>query len=417
MYAIINTSQVVTCAPGDPGPSKGLEMREVGIIERGAIVVEDGIIVGVGTTSSVSKLLRDIEPQNIFDASGRAVIPGFIDSHTHALFAGTREDEFAKRIAGKPYMDILKEGGGILQSRKLLMESSDEKILHESFQRCQRMLAHGTTTAEMKSGYGLSTEEEVRSLRLIRELGTQTRLEIHSTFLGAHALPPEYKDSRRDFIKLITNEMLPIVAEKKLAEFCDVFCEEGVFDVDETEEILQSAVSHGLGLRLHADEINPIGGTELACAMGAFSVDHLVAVTPSGLNALSNSKTIATLLPGTSYSLMKPYAPAREMIARNIPVALATDCNPGSCYTESMPMVISLACLGLKLSPEEALVASTYNAACALGIEHKVGSIEVGKEADLLILDSPSYKTIPYHFGVNPVAATMKKGVWVGGID
>lgn len=415
MQAIVNASQIVTCAPGDPGPFRGLEMREVGVIEGGAIVVEDGIIRGIGRASSLSKMLGDIAPQNFFDARGKTVIPGFIDSHTHALFKGTREEEFAKRVAGKAYMDILKEGGGILQSRKLLTEASDEEILDESLKRCQRMLAHGTTTAEIKSGYGLSTEEEIRSLRLIRQLGELTCLEIHPTFLGAHAIPPEYKESRRDYIRLITNEMLPIVAEKKLAAFCDVFCEEGVFDVEETEEILQSARGHGLGLRLHSDEINSIGGTELACAMGAYSVDHLVAITASGLEALMNSKTIATLLPGTSYSLMKPYAPARDMISRNIPIALATDCNPGSCYTESMPMIISLACLGLKLSPEEALIASTYNAACALGIEKRVGSLEPGKEADLVILDSPSYKTLPYHFGVNPVFATMKKGVWLGG--
>jgi len=415
MKAIINTSQVVTCAPSDSGPRRGLEMREVGVIERGAIVVEDGIIKGIGTQSSVSRLLDDVAPSDIFDAQGKTVIPGFVDSHTHALFAGTRESEFSKRIAGKPYLEILQEGGGILQSRKMLMEASDEEVIQQSLGRCDRMLTHGTTTVEMKSGYGLSTEEEIRSLRLIRELSQKTRLEIHPTFLGAHALPPEYKDSRQDFVKLVTNEMIPIVAEKKLARFCDVFCEKGVFDVEETEEIFQSALAHGLGLRLHADEIHPIGGTERACAMGAHSVDHLVAVTESGLRALENSKTIATLLPGTSYSLMKPYAPAREMISRNIPIALATDCNPGSCYTESMPMIISLACLMLKLSPEEALVASTYNAACSLGIQDRVGSLEVGKGADLVVLDSENYQTLPYHFGVNPVWCTMKNGEWVGG--
>jgi imidazolonepropionase len=392
-------------------------MLEVGVIERGAVITDGRVIAAIGTESSVSRLLDEVKPEDIYDAGGRAVIPGFVDSHTHALFAGTREKEFSMRIAGKPYLEILQEGGGILESRRMLIEASDEEVLEQSAMRCKRMLAHGTTTAEIKSGYGLSTEQEIRSLRLINELGQLTALEVHPTFLGAHAIPPEYKDSRQDYVKLVANEMIPVVAEKKLARFCDVFCEKGVFDVEETDEIFQSALAHQLGLRLHADEIHPIGGTERACAMGAMSVDHLVAVTESGLEALRNSRTIATLLPGTSYSLMKSYAPARKMISMDIPIALATDCNPGSCYTESMPMIISLAGLMLKMSPEEALVASTFNAACSLGIQERVGSLEKGKDADLLILDSDDYRSLPYHFGVNPILRTMKSGEWTGAED
>ncbi|MCJ8347452.1 imidazolonepropionase, partial [bacterium] len=329
------------------------------------------------------------------------------------IFAGTREAEFAMRLQGKAYMDILLAGGGILSSRKKLMESSDLEIMNQTRARFDRMTAFGTTTVEVKSGYGLSTEQEIRSLELLKTLASQHPIEVKSTFLGAHAVPPEYKNSKADFVSLVCNEMIPIIASKKLAKYCDVFCEKGVFDVYDTEKIFETAIAHGLELRLHSDEIESLGGTELACALGARSVDHLIAITNSGLNALEKCGTIANLLPGTSYSLMKSFAPGREMIDRNIAISLSTDCNPGSCYTESMPMIISLACLNMKLTPAEALNAATFNGACSLGIQDRVGSLEMGKEADLLLLDMQSYEAIPYHFGINPVLKTMKFGEWV----
>jgi imidazolonepropionase len=415
MKAIINSSKLVTCTGLDLRPKRGADLSQVGVIEGGAIIVDGSRIRAVGTEYSLRKTLDTIPDEDIVDVKGRCVIPGFVDSHTHALFAGTRENEFAMRVAGKPYMEILKEGGGILSSRKALQDASDEEILDQSSARLDRMLSLGTTTVEIKSGYGLSTEQEVRSLKLIQTLSKRFSMGIHATFLGAHAVPPEYKGARRDFVKLVCNEMLPVVASRNLAEFCDVFCEEGVFTVEDTAEIFEVAQTHGLKIRLHSDEITALGGTELACSMGAVSVDHLVAVTPSGIEALAASSTLATLLPGTSYSLMKSYAPAREMIEQGVAIALATDCNPGSCYTESMPMIISLACLNMGLSPEEALNAATYNGACALGCQENRGSLEVGKEADLVVLRDGDYRSLPYHFGVNPVWKTMSQGQWMKG--
>ncbi len=415
MKAVINCSKLVTCTGSDLRPKRGADLGQVGVIEGGAIIVDGTRIRALGTEYSLRKTLENIAREDILDAGGRCIIPGFVDSHTHALFAGTREKEFAMRVAGKPYMEILQEGGGILNSRKALQAASDEEILEQTSARLGRMRSLGTTTVEIKSGYGLSTEQELRSLRLIKELEERFKMGIHATFLGAHAVPPEYKNARRDFVKLVCNEMLPEVASRNLAEFCDVFCEEGVFSVEDTTEIFEEAQAQGLKIRLHSDEITALGGTELACSMGALSVDHLIAVTDSGMDALAESSTMATLLPGTSFSLMKPYAPAREMIEKGVAVALATDCNPGSCYTESMPMILSLACLNLGMSPEEALNAATYNGACALGCQEHTGSLEVGKEANLVVLSEGDYQSLPYHFGINPVWKTMCQGRWVHG--
>ncbi|PCJ18806.1 MAG: imidazolonepropionase [Candidatus Cloacimonadota bacterium] len=413
MKAIINLDQLVTCIHTTSKAKRGPEMNDVGVISNGAIIIDDGFIRGVGSTYSLQKTIDKIPKENIIDGRGKIVIPGFVDSHTHAIFAGTREKEFAMRLQGKPYMEILLAGGGILNSRKTLMESSDKEIIEQTRARFDRMIAFGTTSVEVKSGYGLSTEQEIRSLELLKVLSESHVIDVQKTFLGAHAVPPEYKDSKSDYVSLVCNEMIPIIASKKLAKYCDVFCEKGVFNVNDTERIFETAIANGLELRLHSDEIESLGGTELACALGARSVDHLIAITNNGLKALEKCETIANLLPGTSYSLMKSYAPAREMINRGIALSLSTDCNPGSCYTESMPMIISLACLNMKLTPAEALNAATFNGACSLGIQDRVGSLEMGKEADLLLLDMQSYEAIPYHFGINPVLKTMKYGKWI----
>jgi len=413
MYAIKNCSQIVTCSGPDLEPKRGKALSELGILENGTIIVDGDIIRALGTEYSLSKLLSQIPEENIYDAQGRALIPGFVDSHTHVLFAGTRHQEFAMRLAGKPYLEILREGGGILNSTKAFESSSNEEILSQTRARIGRMLEYGTTTVEIKSGYGLSTEQEVRALQLIQSLKEEDPITIKSTFLGAHAIPPDFKASPQDYVRLVCNEMIPILAKRKLADFCDVFCEEGVFSVEDTTEIFQAAIDHGMRLRLHSDEIVALGGTELACAMGASSVDHLVAITDSGIEALSKSKTIANLLPGTAFSLKKKAAPARRMIDEGVAISLSTDCNPGSCYTESMPMIIALACLQMDMSVEEALMAATFNGACSLGIQETHGSLEERKSADMVLLNASDYRDIPYHFGVNPVFRTMRKGQWV----
>ncbi len=412
-YALTGIKQLVTCANQDLKPKRGLELNDVGIIENAAVVIENERIFALGSASSLTKVLSQIPRGNIYDTGGSSVIPGFVDSHTHVLFAGTREAEFAMRCEGKSYMEILNAGGGILNSSRMFAEASDETIIEQTRERLQRMLEYGTTSVEIKSGYGLDTAQEIRALQLITQLKNENKQNIFRTFLGAHAIPPDFKKSPDDFVRLVCNEMLPIIGRKKLADYCDVFCEAGVFDANQTEQIFQAAVDQGLRLRLHSDEIQAIGGTEIACAMGATSVDHLVAITEQGIQAVAQSKTIANLLPGTAYSLMKTPAPARRLIDAGAAVALSTDCNPGSCYTESMPMIISLACLTMKMSPEEALNAATFNGACALGDQENVGSIERGKVADLVVLDGSDYRILPYHFGVNPVKKVMRAGRWI----
>ncbi len=412
--AVIHCSQLVTMAThGSRKPCRGPELKEVGAIKDGAIITDGSRIYAVGTTYSLKEKLKEVPEENIVDARGHVVMPGFVDSHTHAIFAGTREKEFHWRVQGKPYMEILAEGGGILESRRAFQESSDEAILSESSARFARMLQMGTTTVEVKSGYGLSTDQEIRTLELLSQLQARESIEIHPTFMGAHAVPPEFKRDPDSYVALVINEMLPIIARRKLATFQDVFCEAGVFTVEQTEKILQKGLDYGLKPRLHCDEIEAIGATELACSVGALSADHLVAVTESGMKALANTDTIANLLPGTVYSLMKKAPPARKMIEAGCAIGLATDCNPGSCYTESMPMILSLASTLLKLSAEEALVAATFNGACALGQQERIGSLEMMKEADLLLLHCKDYRELAYHFGINPVARVMKSGEWV----
>ena len=412
-HALTGIKQLVTCANQGLKPKRGLELKDVGIIENATVVVEDGRVLALGTASSLTKVMSNIPQENIYDVRGRSVVPGFVDSHTHVLFAGTRETEFAMRCEGKSYMEILNAGGGILNSSRMFAEASNEIILEQTRARLQRMLIHGTTSVEIKSGYGLDTAQEIRALQLINQLKNENKQNIFRTFLGAHAIPPDFKKSPDDFVRLVCNEMLPIVGNKKLADYCDVFCEAGVFDAIQTEQIFQAAVDQGLRLRLHSDEIEAIGGTEIACAMGAISVDHLVAITEQGIEAVAESTTIANLLPGTAYSLMKTPAPARKLIDAGAAVAISTDCNPGSCYTESMPMIISLACLTMNMSPEEALNAATFNGACAVGDQENVGSIERGKIADLVVLEGSDYRILPYHFGVNPVNRVMRAGKWV----
>lgn len=407
-----NVGQLVTCAGS--APKRGAYLKDLGLLLDGAVVVKDELIHEVGPSQDIMERYRDeIEDgrYRAIDVRGRTVCPGFVDPHTHALFVGSRQDEFEMRIEGKTYMDILLGGGGILNTVNKVRKASEDELVDETARRLDRMLALGTTTVEIKSGYGLDTETELKMLRAIARLKGRTAVEVVPTFMGAHAVPIQYKDDPERFVDLICDEMIPAVAKEGLAEFCDVFCEKGVFSIAQSRRILEKAREAGMKPRMHADEIVSLGGAQLAADLGAATADHLLAVDDEGIERLAASDTVACLLPGTAFALMHGhYAPARKMIARGVTVALSTDCNPGSCYCESMQLIIALACMQMKMSPAEALNAATLNAAFALGRADRIGSLEKGKQADLLVLDIPDYKTLPYHFGGNHVRLVVKKG-------
>lgn len=406
---IRNAGQIVTLE-GPPVPRRGSDQGFLGLIEKGALALRGERIVAVGPEGEILSAFESL-PENVFDAAGGVVLPGFIDPHTHLLFAGTREAEFELRRAGKSYMEIAAAGGGIRSSVRAFRESTDERILHESGRRLDRMLALGTTTAEVKSGYGLNEEQEIRALKLIETLDSRHPVDLVPTFMGAHEFPDEYRRDREGYVELIRGRMLPRVAAETKACFCDVFCEEGVFTAEQARSLLLEARRLGLGLKLHADEFAPVGASELAAELGAVSADHLLEVQEHGLLALRGAGVTAVLLPATSYSLGgERYAPGRRMIQMEIPVALATDCNPGSSMTESMPLVLSLACLVIGLSPAEALCGATVNAAHAVGLSRDRGRLAPGMRADLQILDAPSYVTLFYHLGVPHVRQVFKNG-------
>jgi imidazolonepropionase len=386
------------------GPARarrGRELRDLGIVADGAIAIRDGLIQWVGTTDQ----LPDRNAAE-FDASGKVVLPGFVDSHTHAVFAGTRADEFEWRIEGRSYMDILARGGGILSSVKAVQESAALALRFP-----ERFLEFGTTTIEAKSGYGLTLDAEIRILEAMQSV---EKLEVIPTYLGAHALPPEFRDRRPAFIDQVIHD-LKTIQNRKLAEFCDVFVEPGVFTPDEARRIFSAARSLGFGIKLHADEFQSSGGAGLAVEVGAVSADHLGAITDDDIRRLSSSDVVATLLPATLFMLGESrYAPARKLIDSGAAVALATDFNPGTSPTLNMQFVLSLACTQMKMTPAEAVVAATINGACAVRRQQNIGSIEKGKAADLAVYDVSDYREIPYFVAVNFCVATFKKGelVW-----
>ncbi len=387
-------------------------MKELYKMEDGAFAVRNGIITDIGKTDEILKKYRH-ESKKIVDAANRAVLPGFVDSHTHAVFTGSRENEFKMRLEGKSYMDMLQAGEGILNSVKKIKESSADDLANELSKRVRLFFNWGTTTLEAKSGYGLDFENEIKMLEAIKNVNETTKAQIIPTFMGAHAIPFEYRNNKKAYIDIIVNKMIPYVAEKKLAEFIDVFCENGVYTADETKKILEAGIQYGLKAKIHSDEIKSIGCTELSKELTIFSCDHLLKITDTGLKSMKNSGAIATLLPGTAFSLKENYAPARKIIDYGVPVAIATDCNPGSSYTESMPAIITLSIMQMNMTPEEALTAATINAAYALGKASSIGSIDVGKQADFIILNESSYLFIAYHYGVNPIYATYKRGMRV----
>jgi imidazolonepropionase len=402
-----SAAQLVCVAPSGERVRTGRAMATPEILASGALLAREGTIEWVGPTA---KLPPHPPDALVINAGGRAVLPGLIDSHTHLLAAGTREDEFEQRLAGATYQQIAEHGGGINATVSHVRHAGKEDLKRLARRRLARLLSFGVTTVEVKSGYGLTTADEVKCLEAVAELNAEGPLELVPTFLGAHAVPPEFRADREGYLRLLTGEMLPEVARRGLAEFCDVFCETGVFSVAESEGILQTALDLGLQVKVHADELSPLGGAELAARLGAASADHLLCVTDAGIEALAAAGTVATLLPGTAFFLGVPYAPARRLIERGLAVALASDCNPGTCPTENLPLIGTMACTQMRMLPGEAVTALTLNAAAALNRSDRLGALSPGRQADLVICDVPDFRQILYHFGVSHVWRVIKRG-------
>jgi imidazolonepropionase len=412
---IKNASELVTCSGFNA--KKGREMSELSIISGGAVVIEQGKIIRVGPTADVLAALEasgmTLSQFETIDASGKAVLPGFVDSHTHLVFGGYRAEEFTWRLKGDSYMNILQRGGGILSTVNATRSASPEALTAAGLRRLNSMMSFGVTTVEGKSGYGLDRETEIKQLEVMAELSRQHPLEVVPTFMGAHAVLPEHKGREDDYIDFMLNEVVPEVVERRLAEFCDVFCEGNVFSVAQSRRLLTKARESGLKSKLHADEIVRLGGAELAAEVGAVSADHLLHASDEGLCAMAQAGVVATLLPATAFSLREPYARGRFMIDAGCAVALATDFNPGSCFSESIALVAALAALNMNLSPEEIVTALTINGAAALDRANIIGSIDPSKQGDVIILENPSYRFIPYHLGLSTVEKVIKKGTLV----
>ena len=407
---IFNANELITMNTKFGAPRIGKNMSELSIIDNGAIGVKDDRIIYVGTTDELISKFSLNEIKTKIDATNKLVTPGFVDPHTHIIFDGSRENEFQMKLEGKSYLEILQAGGGILKTVRETRKASLEKLVENGKKILDRMMSYGTTTVEAKSGYGLSTESELKILKALQILNEEHPLDIVSTFLGAHAIPLEYKDNPDDYVELIISDMIPKIVKEGLAEFCDVFCEKGIFSIEHSRKILKTALRYGLKPQIHIDEIADTNGALLAAELKAIQTGHLLKSNDNGLKAMAEAGVIATLLPGTPFCLMlKEYAPARKMIELEIPIALATDLNP-NCWTESMQMIIALACYHMKLSPAEALTAATINSACAIDRQDQIGSLEIGKKADIIIFDVPNYNFLPYQFGVNLVSKVIKNG-------
>jgi imidazolonepropionase len=407
--AVINCSQLVTLASSVKGARTGQAMSELSIIADGAMMVSDGRVARVGARREVETLIN--AGCEVIDAGGRVVMPGFVDAHAHPVFAGTRADEYEQRARGATYQEIAARGGGIRSTVKQTRAATLEELVVASKRYGKWFLRGGTTTVEAKSGYGLSVEDELKILRAIKQLDDETPLRYVPTFLGAHDIPEEYRERREDYVALVIEEMLPRVAEEKLAEYADVFCEERVFTVEESRRILTAARARGLGLRLHADQLSLSGGARLAAQLRATTADHLEHTDASGIAALKSANVQPVLLPGSVYALGQTrYPAAREMIDAGLAVVLATDFNPGSSPTPSMPMVLSLASTHLKMTPAESITAATINAAYSLGRGDSLGSLETGKHADFVIHDCEDYREVAYFFGVEHARAVYVEG-------
>lgn len=387
---------------------KGAQQGENVKLDKAAILIEEGVIREITADGKLPK--GGDEADLVLDAEERLVTPGLVDGHTHLVFGGYRQNEIPLKLKGAGYLDILKAGGGILDTVKKTRQASEEELYQKSRGFLDEMLSMGVTTCEAKSGYGLDLETEVKMLEVIKKLDETHLVELAATFLGAHALPPEYEGRGDEYIDMLCREVMPYIKERDLARFCDVFCEDSVFDAAQSRRYLQAAADQGFGLKIHADEIEDIGGSRLAGELRAVSAEHLIAIGESGMEAMAAGGTTAMLLPATSFYLDKPYAPARAMIERGIPVALATDFNPGSCPSLNLQLVMNLGYLKDKMTPEEILTAVTINPACAIGKGSTVGTLEPGKQADLVIWDAPDMEMLCYRFGSNLAAQVIKKG-------
>ena len=435
MY-IRHASELVTCR--GKAPKRGSEMSDIGLIQDGAVLLADGHIEAVGTTKELDQRLGlDLEqadvlqpatgsgsfqaaetadiringqPVSVLNAFGKTVLPGFVDSHTHFIFGGFRADEFSWRLKGDSYMSIMERGGGINATIRPTKEASEEELIAVGMDRLNRMAEFGVTTVEGKSGYGMDCDTELKQLRVMKELDRHHPLDVVSTFLGPHSVLPEYKGREREFLDHMLTHVMPLVREENLAEFADIFCEKNVFSIEDSEYYLNQAKKLGFRLKIHADEMYPLGGSELAARVGAVSADHLLKASDEGICQMAETGVISTLLPATAFCLKEEYAPARKMIDSGCAVALASDLNPGSCFTNSIPLLIALGCIYMNMSIEEVITALTINGAAAVGRADTIGSIEKGKQADILIMKYPSIAYLPYHTAVSQVETVIKKG-------
>jgi imidazolonepropionase len=408
---IKNIKQLVTVRSNGMPVKSGKDMRDLGIIERATVLIQNGLFAWIGSSAEFDQTVD--EHIDILDASELVGLPGFVDSHTHLLFAGTREDEFAMRLEGKSYQEIAEAGGGILSTVQATRTATKKELKRIARHHVDTMLTEGTTTVEIKSGYGLNEKDEIKMLDAINDLAEECLMDIVPTFLGAHAVPPEFKNNSDAYVDLICTRMLPHIAQRKLAKFCDVFCEQGYFSVEQCRRIFATAKPLGIRNKIHADQLTQIGASKLAAEVSAVSADHLEQIDDAGIVAFKQSGTIATVLPGVSFFLDDKYPPARKIIDAGVPLAIASNFNPGSCMSYSMPMMMTIACTHMSMTPEEALTASTLNGAAALGLSEKLGSIEVGKQADIVLYDIPGYRYLAYHFGTNHVAKVIKHGTYL----
>jgi imidazolonepropionase len=405
---IRNISQLATVAAHGRPALSGAAMRDIGIVADAGVLCRDGRIAWVGPMSEWHETLPDDVME--LGGAGTVALPGFVDSHTHMLFAGSRDEEFALRAQGATYQQIAEQGGGILSTIRHVRTATKRELKRPTARTMMEMMKQGTTTVEIKSGYGLTVEAEIAMMEAINELKEEEVMDVVPTFLGAHAIPPEFTGNAAGYVDLIVNEMIPYIGRKKLATFCDVFCEKGYFGIEDSRRILEAGRRSGMALKVHAEELTPLGGAALAADVGATSADHLEHVTAEGIQALRKAGVVATVLPGVSFFLNHGYAPARAMIDAGVAVAIASDFNPGSCMSFSMPLMMTIACTQMRMTPEEAVTAVTLNGAAALGLSATHGSIEVGKTADIILARVPNIRFLAYHFGVNHVCTTIKRG-------
>ncbi|MCR2043073.1 imidazolonepropionase [Anaerosalibacter massiliensis] len=408
---IENISNLITLK-GENKPRTGLDMKDIGLIKNGIVAVDGDKIIYVGEGSLPSHI--EINEKTVFvDGKDKTVTPGLIDSHTHLVHGGSRENELAMKLEGVEYLDILKKGGGIHSTVKSTKEAGFEELYEKAKKSLDTMISYGVTTVEAKSGYGIDDfDVEIKQMDVAKKLNENHPVDIVSTFMGAHAIPEKYGDNPDRFVDIIVEKMVPEVSKRKLAKFCDVFCEEGVFTIEQSRKILEAGRKYGLIPKIHADEIKPLGGAELAAEINCITADHLVAASNEGIKKMAEKKVIANLLPGTSFNLQTgKFARAREMIEAGVPISLSTDYNPGSCPTENLQLIMSFASLIMKMTPEEVITAVTINGACALKLEEEKGSLEKGKKADLVIFDVPNLNYIIYHFGINHVEKVIKDGI------